>query len=1015
MIRKIAQLFIAVLFCWIPAIAQSNIAAGEIRGTVTDASGSVLPESRVSAVNQNGVTFSARTDQNGEYRFLLLPPGIYNVRVEREGFASQLIKDTQITVGQVANIDFQLAAGPVTMVVEVTETVPLVETERVQQSSTFSENWIRQLPIDRRDYLSYALLAPGVADSTALADANDFRVVQAEHSGLSFYGDNGRGNSVKLDGGEMDTAGGGVRPTLSQEAVQEFQINRANYSAELGGAVGGVINIVSKSGTNFFRGTVYDFYRDHRFDAADPFARTLINGRSTRISPVSHRQQYGATLGGPLKLNRTFFFAAFEGLNRNESNSVPVLTDLSIFEPTPEQEAILSRVPEPQAAPLRQLLSAPSSTRSLFEANNGVFPFRSADYKVSSRLDHVLTGSDQLMMRYNFSDIYETNPNTRALVGISRGFQTSKLDHGANVSWTHTFDPRRVNQVRGQFDYYGYLVTTNDKFGPQIDIDGFGLFNRDYTLPSYNILRRSEITDGFTLSAGSHVIKTGGQLLFRNTHSESHALFSGRFSFGPLPGSLVSPALASTTITSLQAFNLGLPQVYQQGFGDPTVSSTDPFVAVYFQDQWKPRPNITLDFGLRYEVDNRRPPVPTDKNNFAPRFGFGWDPGNNQKLIIRGGYGIFYSPQYYFVDWVTTALGDINGHRQIAQVLTTIQTPGAASAANIFRTLRSQGTITSPFPSRSIIPADLQQFGIQVVHDGPIPPLSVLYETADNLVNAYSQQASLGIERSITPNLSIAANYLFARTLKIIRARDNNLLPAPIDPTLGFRVWSTPFFERPSLLQNNLYESSGRAFYDGLTLEIHRRFTGRASFNASYTLSKAIDEVTDFNTDFSANDQTNLRAERALSSFDQRHKFAVYASIQTPRRLGDLTLTPVVRGNSARPFNLLAGFDLNQDRHSTTDRPAFAGRNTGIGPDFWTFDTRVTRKIAVGEHSRLELIAEGFNVFNRLNFRSVNNVVGNMTGPFNVRGRRNLLPSQPLAFTSAFEPRRLQFGIRLSF
>jgi hypothetical protein len=197
-----------------------------------------------------------------------------------------------------------------------------------------------------------------------------------------------------------------------------------------------------------------------------------------------------------------------------------------------------------------------------------------------------------------------------------------------------------------------------------------------------------------------------------------------------------------------------------------------------------------------------------------------------------------------------------------------------------------------------------------------------------------------------------------------------------------------------------------------MTLEVQKRFANRIGLNVNYTLSKAIDEVTDLNSDFQPNDQTSLRSERALSSFDGRHKFVAYAALDLP---GGFTFTPVVRANSSRPFNLLAGFDLNGDRHSTTDRPAQAGRNTGIGPDFWTVDLRLARSIDLGDRGRLELMGEAFNLFNRLNFRSVNNTVGNIAGPFNLKGRRDVGPSTPLGFTSAFDPRRIQLGVRVTF
>src|SRR5262245_30993108 len=217
------------------ATAQSHVTSAELRGSVTDASGAVLSASLVRVRNsETGQVFSTATNASGEYRIVLLPPGIYEIRVEKSGFASQVRKAIPLTVGQIAIVDVRLEIGSINMVVEVTETLPFSEPDRTQQSHTIDERSIRQLPIDRRDYLSYALLAPGVVDADALANANDFRILGVPHTGLSFQGGNGRGNSVKIDGASGDDVGGGFTPMLSQEAVREFQINTANYSAQLG-------------------------------------------------------------------------------------------------------------------------------------------------------------------------------------------------------------------------------------------------------------------------------------------------------------------------------------------------------------------------------------------------------------------------------------------------------------------------------------------------------------------------------------------------------------------------------------------------------------------------------------------------------------------------------------------------------------------------------------------------------------------------------------------------------------
>jgi len=887
----------------------------------------------------------------------------------------------------------------------------LVESARSHQANTLEQESVKNLPIDRRDYLSFTLLAPGVVDSSALADNSDFRVAQTPTSGFSFYGSNGRGNSVTVDGGEANNDSLGVRLTLSQEAVQEFQINRSNYTAEMGFASGGVVNIVSKVGTNRMHGSAFGFFRHDRLDAGDPFALVLRGNTLTRAKPPATRQQFGGSLGGPIRKDRTFFYAAFEGLNRDESSVVSVLTDLSIFQPTPAQEAILRGLPAAAATPLRAALTSPQSTIDLFRANSGVFPFTSNNWLFSARLDHTAGAANQFFLRYSFAKSDESNANLRALVGASRGTRTKPLDSTAALGWTHNFSERTINEARFQWNYSKGDVSSLEKFGPEININGFGFFNRDIFLPFFGTQRRYEAKDNFSLFRGSHILKFGGQLLARGNRSESHTFFPGRFNFGALPGGLVNPALAATTINGLQAFNLGLPQLYQQGFGDPTVMSTIPYYGLYIQDNWKVRPNLTLDLGLRWELDDRRDPVRTDTNNFAPRFAFAWDPFNDKKTTVRGGYGIFYSPIGYFLDYVVNALNIIDGRRQIAQVLSTIQLPAPNTIA-IWQTLRRQGVIGVPTPTRSIAAEDLRQFGINITNTGPIPPLSVLFENSPDYVNAYSQQSSLGIEREVARNLALSATYTYVRTLKITRARSRNHLPAPVDPVRGIRVWSAPFFVNPLLIQHNVYESTARAFYSGVVLEMKKRFSRNFSLNANYTFSRAIDEVTDFNSDWQANDQTNLRAERALSAFDQRHKVVAYASWTTP---GQLQVAPLFRANSARPFNLLAGFDLNADRHPNTDRPRFAGRNTGIGPNFWTFDLRVGRRVRLSDAAGVELMAEAFNLFNRLNFASINNTVGDLPGPFNVHGRHDRRPSDPLGFTSAFDPRRIQLGVRLSF
>src|SRR5437763_3099597 len=261
---------------------------------------------------EKGVERSVTADEHGFYRVSGLAPTSYKVSVGYLGFQTEVATGVVLAVGQTLVFDFQLKLSGISSQVEVSSELPIVETERGSQSDTLTQDYIMDLPIDRRDYLTFTLLMPGVSNSTRLADDQDFRVKQTPQSGLSFYGSNGRGNSVTVDGGEANDDSGGVRLTISQDAVQEFQINRSNYNAELGGASGAAINIVSKTGTNDLHGSVYGFFRNDAMDARNPFAITQALAPGQAFNPASPdarggptkdsltREQFGATLGFPL-------------------------------------------------------------------------------------------------------------------------------------------------------------------------------------------------------------------------------------------------------------------------------------------------------------------------------------------------------------------------------------------------------------------------------------------------------------------------------------------------------------------------------------------------------------------------------------------------------------------------------------------------------------------------------------------------------------------------------------------
>jgi hypothetical protein len=1103
------KIFLASLLLAGMVFAQGVGASGDIRGTVTDPSGAVVTSANVTATDiAKGIKHTVATDASGQYRLTGLQPATYSLSVSKSGFQTEVAKSVVVNVGQTSTVDFPMKVSQVSEQVEVTAEPPVVETEKGAQANVVTEQTIRDLPINRRDYLTFTLLAPAVTDSTRLASDQDYRVKQTPQSGLSFYGSNGRGNSVTVDGGEVNDDAGGVRLNMSQDAVQEFQINRSNYGADLGGASGATINIVTKSGGNDVHGSLFGYFRNDAMDAANPFSisQALAPGQTfnpaapdvqgTHVKDSLTREQFGGAIGFPIKKDKTFLYSSFEGLLGDSQNAVPLLTNTNIFRPETDifnnQGAIINAlatapvhsVPCLTGQPalpsnvcagiLSNVLTVNPATSPLnayivnqFETNGGLFPYNNRLYLASSRFDHQFSDRNQVALRYSFGHDLEENPDVTSLTGFSRGSSVKAFDHTLLGSWFHQFSPRTLNDFHVQWNYSDFDVIPNTPGQAGLDIPGFANLGTQIFLPSLTIMRRYEFADNMSLVRGKHNIKFGGYELYRGNHSESHTFFPGRFVFGNLPGGILSPCLqvpaacasanpgdplltaSSATINSIQSVALGLPQFYQQGFGNPIYNYPRPFTAAFVQDQWQMAPNFTLNVGVRYEVDSQYGALATDKNNVAPRLSFAWDPFKDHKTVIRAGYGIFYSPIYGQIADVVQTLGLVNGVRQIAQTFVPLTgAPGnpALTSAAIFQTLFAQGKVQCTTPAAGnaacITPADLTQFGINITHTGPVPPLSVLFSGQPNYQNPYSQQAEVGIEREITKGWAVSLSGIYVHTIGLPVAIDTNALPttpivnAPIGltglpgVTVPIHAWNSAgcaganivkCFANPLLLQNDVYSSKGSALYEGAILEVKKRFSQHFSVLANYTLSKAFDTTTDFNSDFGPFDNTNLSAERSLSTFDQRHKVVIATVVDTGNSGGHIfsnfQLAPIFRYNSGHPFDLLAGTDVNGDRHSTNDRPIGAARNTGLGPDYMDFDMRITRRFKMGDRADLQLLAEGFNLANRTNYASVNNIVGPRVigSTFNVSGTNTVSPSTPLGFTSAFPMRQLQLGIRIGF
>ncbi|MFB3826140.1 MAG: carboxypeptidase regulatory-like domain-containing protein [Bryobacteraceae bacterium] len=1032
---RIAELIVLACLGAPVVWAQTQAHAGDLKGSVLDQAGGAIVGAQITVSDpQRGISRSAVADSEGAYRVPLLEPGAYKVRVEAAGFNTSVTEGVEVRVGETRVLRTVMEVGAISTEITISAEAPVVDTERSQQASSIDLRRMESLPINRRNYLDFALLSPGVVETSDLVDDTDFRVAQTPHSGLSFGGGNGRGNAFTIDGLANYYNSGGVRPSVSQEAVQEFQVNRNSFAAEFGGSVGGAINIVTRSGTNELHGDLFGFLRHREIQARNFFDP----GKSAFT-----RGQYGAAAGGPLKRDRTFLFSAFERLDRHETAFVPILQDRSAFSRlTPSQQQladVFDRVPQLRdlgTAMRRYLITDnfPDTVR-LFNANSGVFPFGEAVNQFSLRFDHHWSARDQMFLRGNLTDSANQNAQFGALIGFNRGRSIAGTDGTLAFGNTRMLGGSWIAETRLMFAYNRLAVTPTDGIGPDITITGFGSFGREIFLPSSGFERHYQVQQHLGYASGRHALKFGVDINPVRDVVRSETFFGGRFLFGEqvplgalLPmltgdpnataavaGALTAigqPRLAANLqvpISALQAFNLGLPVLYQQGFGDPNWRVWFKRYAFFAQDSWRAAKRLTLNVGVRYDLESPPQPVKTDGNNIAPRVGFAWTPSENGKTVVRGGYGIYYGQINAQIANLPATLDGI----QIAQAAITAQAlPGLnnpltgrpLTSFDVYQTLRAQGVLGR----RTITREDIAQVGLR---PGPQSFGRVIFGIASDYVDPYSHQASLEVERAIG-DMAFSAGYTFNRGARLTRMLDRNLYyagrTAADQPVFGFRD--------PMLLQNNVLESTANSFYHALTLQAGRRFRSHFSLNAHYTFSKAIDEVTDFNSDFEPHDQLNARAERALSSFDQRHRFVASGVVEPG---WGLTLSPILSANSGRPFNLLAGFDNLGDRHTTTHRPFGAGRNIGRGPGYVSADLRVSRRFGFGVDGKryVQFTAEGFNLLNRTNFRTVNNTVGEVRLsdlPQPIAGRRGA-PTTPFAFTSAFDPRQFQLGLKIGF
>lgn len=983
--------------------AQTRATSADLVGVIYDPSKAVLPGVTVSVTNADtGMTRTSVSDDDGRYTVLALPPGTYSVRVELSGFAPQARDGVVLTLGAAVDLSFTLSLAGAQEQVTVTAQSPVVDAQKTAVASVVSQQQIESLPINGRNFISFSVITPGVTtDRTPQQGAS-------ATSGLTFAGQRARSNNITVDGVDNnDAAVGAVRATFSQEAVREFQVLTNSYSAEFGKASGGVVNIVTKSGTNNLAGNLFGYFRDEALNAKEHFERFDPSGAAIDRDKASYGQkQFGFTLGGPLRRDRSFYFLSFERQDIDTNNFVNI-----------DDRTIVTVGPTVLGTP-KQILE-----RAGFVIETGNVPYRIEGDQFLAKVDQQLTSNQNLAVRFNYADAFNENIEPwGGQTARSRGALLDSSDGMIAASHTLVTGTRLVNELRFQYarrdqdvnsldSRCGGPCTANDQGGPTLEVTGFASVGRHRFTPQPRNSRRIQVLDSLGYFIGNHQLKTGFDVSTIDNQDEALPLhFGGRYIFvAALPGALFG--LPVPSINAIQAVALGLPAAYVQGYGNPANSYRVSDLSVFLQDDWRLTSTLTLKLGLRYQnqywpdveytvrgIDPYR--FPSDSNNVAPRLSFAWDPLGDKRTSLHGAYGIFFDNHITALSGITNLINGSSNVRTFVAQLPNTAPIGAWNAPG--RRL-----------PESALPAGYASLEISI---------------DPGLETPYAHHASFGVDRELPGQVGLSASFVYARGFEQLGTIDFN----PIVPALGAG-------RRPedvngvagtsaSILQ---YSSFGETWYRALTVSADKRFSNRYQFLASYTLSKADDNSTDFQSAFipqnngSGRNRQDLTGvpvgfnpddERGPSTQDQRHRFVFSGLYVLP---AEVQVSSIVTIASGRPYNILAGADLNGDgnggavppdraRVNPADHASSVGRNSGTLPNQAAVDLRVSRRFPLSGRVRLDGIFEVFNLFNRTNYTEINNIFG--TGVY---------PTSPVStfgqFTQAGPPLQVQLAVKINF
>lgn len=1034
------NLFCAVIVSFFfGVLASAQVNTGAVSGYVLDPSGRAIPNATVVLESKTqALTRTTKTDNGGLYDFDGLAPADYRLSVSIKGFAPLRVEPVHVEVDQRVhfNLETTLATRGERIVVDAR--MPDLSAETSEIGGVVSQQLINDLPLNERDFLQLAFLLPGIAppvEGSQLSTRGTF----AMHAN----GGREEDNNFLLDGvdnNDSDTRGYTLQPSV--DAIQEFKISTSTYSAEYGTGSAGQVNIVTRSGSNQFHGTLYDYLRNRDLDA-----RNYFDGSE---KPQFIRNQFGGGLGGPVIRNSTFFYANYEGLQQNQGltqlGTVPTLAvrggDLSSvggandpFTGLPFPNGIIptSRI-SPYAADVLALFPQPNLPGSSGNyLSNPIGTDRQNEGSV--RLDRQLSDSSQVTLRYTYGrqDLFEPfAENQTELPGF--GDYVFDRGHNALINYEKTFSPRTMNSVIVGFDRtirqvftqnyqvdvnqlwgVNYLPTVPRDFGyPGISVSGYSRVGDVATLPIDRADNTYQVGDNLTLVRGAQSIKIGGGLrdLQLNGYIEVYA--RGQVDFtGALSGSGIGDLLLGLPTLGIQSHYTGPQTLRSKSWSG------------YIQDDWKVTRNLTLNLGLRYEYDtpptdptNRmatfdfqtgttvqvgtdgipRSGVESQKGGFQPRVGFAWSPSDH--TVLRGGYGTYYDSGMFVVN------------------SSLYYNPPFFTTSVFFPSATSLITLANPFATSN----------------GFIPPAALSF-VDPTFKPAYAQDWNFNIQHDVSKVGVFSVAYAGSKGTHLPRSLDINQ-PFPGATPIATRA---PYPAYSNILMT---ESGGNSEYESLQVSFNRQMAKHLTMIAAYTWSKSIDDTSAFlptTTDQNfPQDSHNYALERALSSYDMPNRATIAFVYQIPgfnRWTRNFQASSIITAESGQPFTPTLSYDnsntgntggnFGEDRPNVLHTPALAnpspqewfdtsafaipppytwgdaGRNILRGPGLSTVDFSLRRSFVLREGMQLVAEAQSFNMLNRANFNQPDSVV-----------------DQTLTFGKIFsakDPRQIQFVLRLRF